>query len=108
MKSSTSKLDGKKFTGWVKDSVCTLEGDLAKKFNKGHLHEALIIEALAIMSASNKKQYNLAVRGRGYWTYASSARNPKEPKAYKSLDAAMSAAAKVGFRNVEVELSPLK
>lgn len=103
-----SILDKARFLGYKPDSMCMQEGEIASRFHEGFYSEALIIQVSPLLAGTNKKQFNVAVKGRGYWTYASSARDVDTPKAYKSLDAAMSAIEKIGFRDAHIELNKTK
>ena len=81
-----------------KTTACVTQSVLKEGFDLGYYKEALIV------AAPMEQGYNVALRGRGLWVFAGSARKPKEPRIFKSLDAAMSALQGVGFQTATIEL----
>lgn len=84
---------------FLPEKPCMAQDELKIRFDSGYHTEALIV------SAAMTKGYNVAIKGRGYWVMVSSARKPKEAREFKSIDAAMSAIASIGFRTATIELS---
>ncbi len=74
------------------------QAELKKRFKQGLHKEAVIV------SSENGNGYHLLIRGRGHWIVVTSARKNSEPKIFKSLDAAASAAIKIGFTSIGIEL----
>ena len=81
------------------NSGCMLVSEIKMRFHEGFHSEAIIVR-----EPMSSDSYNVAVRGRGYWTYVSAARTKTTPKSYKSLDAAMSEILKIGFKQATVDL----
>lgn len=94
----SNRLDGVRVLG-VNGSGCMLASELKMRFEEGYHSEALIVREPMVSGC-----YNVAVKGRGYWTYVSAARSKTTPKSYKSLDAAMSEIMKIGFREASIDL----
>ncbi|EPM5840936.1 hypothetical protein ACTNNG_004424 [Vibrio parahaemolyticus] len=74
------------------------QADLKERFDQGLHKEAVIV------SSENRSGYHLLVRGRGHWIAVTSARRKRDPKVFKSLDAAASAAVKIGFTSFGIDL----
>lgn len=74
------------------------QADLKERFDQGLHKEAIIV------SSENRSGYHLLVRGRGHWIAVTSARRKRVPKVFKSLDAAASAAVKIGFTSFGIDL----
>lgn len=74
------------------------QAELKERFKQGLTREAVIV------SSENRSGYHLLVRGRGHWIVVTSARKMREPKVFKSLDAAASTAVKIGFTSFGIEL----
>ncbi|HCG7645031.1 TPA: hypothetical protein NJ475_004451 [Vibrio parahaemolyticus] len=74
------------------------QAELKERFEQGLHKEAIIV------SSENRHGYHLLMRGRGHWIVVTSARKKREPKLFKSLDAAASAAIKIGFTSIGIEL----
>ncbi|EEA5695205.1 hypothetical protein DI362_23820 [Salmonella enterica subsp. enterica serovar Richmond] len=81
-----------------KTTTCATQAALKEGFDLGFYKEALIV------AAPMQQGYNVALKGRGLWVFAGSARKPKEPRIFKSLDAAMSALQGIGFQTATIEL----
>lgn len=96
-KTTTGTLKGAKF---LAEKPCMAQDELKIRFDAGYHSEAIIVSA-----PMTTKGFNVALRGRGYWVWVASARKPKEPREFKSLDAAMSAVASIGFKTATIELA---
>lgn len=90
-----STLDKAKF---LPEKNCMDQKELKIRFDAGYHKEALIT------SAPMSGGYHAAVKGKGYWVMVASARKPKEPREFKSIDAAMSALESIGFKKAVIEL----
>jgi hypothetical protein len=93
-----NRLEKAKFIGHA-DSGCMLASELKLRFDQGFHDEAIIVREP--MTTDN---YNVAIKGRGYWVYVSAARTKTTPKSYKSLDAAMSEIQKIGFQAASIDI----
>lgn len=85
---------------FLEEKPCMAQDELKIRFDSGFHTEALIVSAPMV-----QKGFNVAIKGRGYWVWVASARKPKEPREFKSLDAAMSAVAAIGFKSATIELA---
>ncbi|EHH3659964.1 plasmid replication protein RepB [Vibrio parahaemolyticus] len=81
-----------------KTTSCVPQANIKSGFDTGFYREALIV------AAPMQQGYNVALKGKGLWVFVGSARKPKEPRVFKSLDAAMSAIQGIGFQTATIEL----